>query len=377
MRITLPAMAVFVGACGGLETPVSSVGFVTGRILDAGPGAYAYPLALPDQKVMLAADGSFRIDDVPVGSTAIVLWDGVQRAELAIAEVRPGGELALADRYGSSSVVPELQKMPLAGAVLAAVTPEGGAIASGPSYSFRLTDHVAVVPSSGGVTTVYPLPGGTFDLSALLPGFREGVAPVVVLSGATVAAQVALPIDLGAAAPGCGSAPGCENGLVCDQADGRCYMCTAADSSACANDEVCDAVAGLCKASGAGNADVCSSCGADADCSRGACVIATGATTGYCSLGCAATGDCPAGFYCGATSKRCKAPEGCDAWLRTMGATCLSYERCEDELYGGRCEHPYGEAGYCTAPCRSNTDCRIGTGAASTFTCSGGYCTPP
>ena len=264
-RWFLALLAVLVGACGGLETPVANVGIVSGRIIDAGPGAYAYPLAHPDLKVMVAADGSYAISHVPPGATSIVLYDGVQRAELVPAEVKEAVELRLADRYGSYASVGELEKMPLAGAVLAAVTPEGGAIASGPAFSFRLTEHLGVVPPAGGVITLYPLPTGTFDLSALLAGFREGVAPVAVLSGATVTAQVRLPIDLQSSAPGCGSAPGCENGLVCSPADGRCYMCTATDASRCAANEVCDTASGLCKATGAGIGAVCSACSADAD----------------------------------------------------------------------------------------------------------------
>jgi hypothetical protein len=383
----LALAAALLSACGGLETPVGDVvplppfGSVSGRLVGAGagtstiPAPYAYPLGRPDLKVAIAADGTYQLDGVPTGAQAIVLWDGVERAELVSLSFSAEGEARISDRYGSNAAVVDAQKMPFAGSVLAAVAPEGGAIAWLPSFTMRSTDLSEQRPLSGGVTTVYPLPGGTFDLAAVLPGFVEGSTPVTVLAAATVTAQVTLPIDPTAPAPGCGSSPGCENGLVCNVSDGRCYVCTASDTSNCLVNEVCDSSTGLCKSTG--QAAICSACAADAECQPGICVIPSGSSAGYCSRTCVADTDCPSGFFCGDTSKRCKAPEGCEKWLLTMGATCLSSERCDDALDHGRCEHPEYQAGYCTAPCKSSTDCRIGSGLASTFNCTGGYCTPP
>jgi hypothetical protein len=373
LGLAAAVVAISLAACGGLETPERGFGSVTGRIVGAADGSYVYPLGLPGLKISPAADGSFAITNVPAGEQQLVLWDGVDRAELASVAVVAGGAATLPDRYGAyASVAPEL-RMPFAGTVLAGVAPDGGAIAWGPAFSLKLTDLAALVPAAGGVISIYPLPGGTFDLAAALPGFTSGAAPVTVLAAATATVQVRLPIDLAAAAPGCGSAPGCESGLACNPVDGRCYACTATDSSRCATNEVCDTSTGLCKST-LGVAAVCSSCTADANCAPGVCIIASGATSGYCSHTCVANLDCPAGFYCGSTSKRCRAPNGCEAWLQTMAATCLGSERCEDALYNGRCEHAVGAPGYCTAACQSGVDCRIGSGTASTMSCNGGYC---
>lgn len=375
--LCLAAFVALTGGCGGLETPELGSGALTGRILGAAAGAYVYPLGRPDMKVAVAAGGDYSIAGVPAGAQSLVLWDGVDRAELVPVQVVANGNTPVADRFGANASVVEAQRMPLAGSVLAAVAPEGGAIAWLPAYSVQATDLSDKQPLTGGITTVYPLPAGTFTLAAALPGFVTAGGTVAVLSGATATVQVPLPIDMGAAAPGCGSAPGCEGGLVCNPADGRCYMCTAGDASACATGEVCDTGSGLCRASGSGMGAICSACDADADCGPGVCVIATGAVTGYCSHTCLTGTDCPAGFYCGTTSKRCKAPEGCEKWLQTMGATCLTSGRCSDYLANGTCEHLVGQPGYCTAPCKSSTDCRIGSGVASTMSCNGGYCRLP
>jgi hypothetical protein len=101
------------------------------------------------------------------------------------------------------------------------------------------------------------------------------------------------------------------------------------------------------------------------------CRIAYGAVSGYCTFGgCSSDGDCPAGFDCNEYGT-CRAPEGCDAWIQTMGATCYSDYRCHDALKNGWCSGDGdGAPGVCTAQCSVDADCIVGT--AASFVCSPG-----
>jgi hypothetical protein len=372
-----PVLVVaLLGACGGLETPDFVVGDLAGRIVGAAPGAYVYPLGRAELKTRLAPDGSWTLHAVPVEVEALVLWDGRDRAELVPVTISPGAQVRVADRFGADSGVAEPLQMPLAGTVLVGVDPEGGALGWLPSFSVRGTEHAHVRPSSGGVEAIYPLPTGIFVVDAAQPGFLGGSASFAVAAGATSASQVQLLIDAGAQAPGCGSAPGCQNGLVCDPDDGRCYVCTAADSSACTLEEACDLTTGMCAPLAGGNRGLCAACAVAAECGPGACMIQDEHASGFCTRTCVGAADCPAGFAC--DEGRCLPPEGCVEWIRTMGASCVNGSGCEDGLKDGRCVRPAPEAaGYCSAACLTDADCRVGSGIASAMTCTAGLCALP
>lgn len=375
-----PGMAlipvVLLVACGGLESPV---GDVSGRIIGASAGAYAYPFGQPALKTQLAIDasgvGTFTFRDLPANAvSAIVLYDGSDRAELVPVTMEGGRVNRLADRYGAAATLSsELLRMPLAGTLLAAAVPDGGATPWQPTFDLPQTDHANLTPSSGGVYTVWPLPAGQFGVSASLTGFKGGATTVHVVSGMTMTAPVTLPIDLGAARPGCGSAPGCENGLVCEPLDGRCYECTAGDASLCSAG--CDVATHLCKAPAPAASTYCSPCTTSVDCgssqvSNMYCRKSDDSTTGYCTRsGCSSDSDCPAGFGC--SESICRPPNGCGTWIQTMGAACYSgSSTCSYGLKNGWCQgagddHP----GTCTAGCRSDLDCHVGSGFNSTYSC--------
>jgi hypothetical protein len=378
-------LALILSGCGGLEQPV---GDVTGRIIGATDGGYAYPVGRPDLVVPLVvgADrvGTYSIPNVPNTVSAIVLYDGAPppgvstvdgRAELVPIHVNGGETNTIPDRYGAAAILSASQeglRMPRAGTVLAAAVPEGGATPWRPTFDLPRTIHANLVPASGGVYSVWPLPAGRFDVGALLTGFKGGATAVNVVAGMTMTAPVTLPIDGGAPAPGCGSVVGsaptqCENGLVCEPADGRCYECTLSDVSHCSGNLVAppDGVCKdhLCVAPAAAVSTYCSACTTSANCAAGFfCRVASGATTGYCTTsGCSGSVQCPAGFEC-ADGGVCRPPNGCDAWVQTMGAVCYSDDQCHGNLYGGWCpgrgdDHP----GVCSAACRSDADCTVGT----------------
>lgn len=215
--------AALLAACPQLETPLAPV---TGRIVGARAGAYAYPLGRPDMKVALAGDGSFRLQGVPTEIDEFVLFDGVPangRAERVVQELNGGEENRIPDRYGSDASVDPALLMPLAGTVVATVSVDGGATVAGPSFTFVETDQEALTPATGGQITIYPLAAGSYELSASLAGFTPADVLVQVEPGLTVTALLTLQIDLGAPKPGCAALPGCDGGLSCNPMDGRCY----------------------------------------------------------------------------------------------------------------------------------------------------------
>ncbi|HSN14258.1 MAG TPA: hypothetical protein VLT61_06465 [Anaeromyxobacteraceae bacterium] len=327
--------------------------------------------------------GTFHIANVPNSVSAIVLYDGAPRlrgdppvpdgrAELVPVHVSGGAITTIPDRFGARAVLSstdESLRMPLAGTVLAAAVPEGGATPWQPTFDLPQTVHANLAPSSGGTFTVWPLPAGRFDVAARLPGFVQGGRAVNVVAGQTMAAPVALQVDLGAPAPGCGSvsasAPSrCENGLVCEPSDGRCYECTAGDASLCPSG-LCDAAVHLCKPPASAASTICSPCTSDAGCANPSvpmsCQISSGATSGYCTIGCSSSSDCPAGFGC-SDAHLCRPPAGCGAWLQTMASPCYSSEHCGDALHDGWCAGGSSSiAGYCTASCSADADCAVGT----------------
>lgn len=383
IHVLLPVVAAIVGACGGLESPV---GAVTGRIVGASvPGAYVYPLGRPDLKAEVQVDGTYRLEAVPTGVRSLVLYDGFPfpdgRAELVVQEILGGRENRIPDRFGGVSGL-----MPVAGTVLAAAVPDGGATPWRPTFNLPQTVHANLIPVTGGVYSVWPLPAGEYDVGALLEGFIAGGSTVTVSAATTSAAPVPLLVDLGATAPGCGAvsaaAPSrCENGLVCELADGRCYECTASDAGNCSSG--CNLATRTCNAPAPAVSTWCSPCtSGSTDCESATvaglyCRVSDGSTTGYCTRLCSYDSDCSAaGFKC--DEGRCKAPEGCAGWIQTMGAVCYSDSRCAYYLargwcFGGSADRP----GYCTAPCAADADCRVATGATSTFSCVSGHCAPP
>lgn len=200
-----------------------------------------------------------------------------------------------------------------------------------------------------------------------------------MVSAATTPAPVPLPIDLGAPAPGCSAvsdaAPSrCENGLVCERADGRCYECTAADDGNCSS-AGCNLETHLCNPPSPSASSFCSPCAKSADCTGGLFCRMLTTTSGYCTTsGCASDYDCPAGFDCN-DSRVCRPPEGCDAWIQTMGAICYSDDRCHDALEDGWCQgESYGTPGFCTARCSEQRDCEVGANTKLICNIGSGYC---
>ncbi len=357
-RIAAAGLAAALSACGGLDTPDLSRGAVSGLVAGASPGGYAYVYGSPQLEASLAPDGTFEIAGVPVGTVSLVLFDGYDRAEMVVVEVR-GATRTRVDRTAAA--------MPLAGGIVAAANPAGGTIGTGASYSVDGTVLAGVVAAPGALwVQLWPLPAGPYVARAALTGFVGVATPVTVVAGASVTTETNLDVDLDAPEPGCAT-NACHAPLVCNPADGWCYQCLG-DADCGVAGETC--VQHLCVAA-PGTRQICESCGAASDCGGGLCIADPSGTV--CSSACAQDYDCPSGFAC--SSNACVAPSGCAALTATFGAPCLENGACDDALKGGVCAGavPPTAAGQCTAPCSTPADCVSAVGLPY---CTAGYCAP-
>ncbi len=362
-RIAAAALVAALSACGGLSTPDLSRGAVAGRIDGALPGAYAYVYGAPQLRAALAADGTFEIDGVPVGSASVVLYDGWDHAEMVAVEVR-GATRTWIDRTAAA--------MPLAGSIVAAARPQGGTIGMGASYTVDGAVLAGVLASGALSVDLWPLPAGSFVVRAALPGFVAVDTPVTALAGATVTAEADLNIDPPDPEHGCVNKT-CHAPLLCELADGWCYECLATSDCTLAG-ETC--VAHACVAT-SGARQICDPCTADADCAGTLCFSGDPAGT-VCSSACTADSDCPAGFACADTAtqgRACVAPLGCAALTATFDAPCVDNGGCDDALRAGVCVGlgAPGTTGYCSAPCLVPADCSAAVGLPN---CTAGACAP-
>ncbi len=174
-------------ACGGLESPDLETGTLRGHLENFTPppppaSAYVYPLFRPDLKTPIGADGRWVIERVPVETTQVIVFDGVDRARLLPVEVEGAEETGVEDDEAT---------MPLAGRIEASVQLPPGAPAGSPRFTAVGTEHEGVL-ASGGTADLYPLPEGRFDLAASMQGFRDGKVSCLVLAGQPVSCVVPL-----------------------------------------------------------------------------------------------------------------------------------------------------------------------------------------
>ncbi len=358
LRVLGAAALAALPGCGGLESPDVATGSVGGRIAGGAGGAYAYVFGRPDLFAAATADGSFRLDRVPAGEQALVLFDGSAGAKLERVRVRS------ADLVDLGTAGP----LPPASRVVAAASPLSGALPT--NLRFSVDDTVlSDAPVSPTAAQLFPLPAGRFVLRGRQPGYREGVALVDVPAGATVPVELALEVEDGDENRGCLSA-GCEPWLRCDAADGRCYPCVAGSdcaSGVCTPDHLC------APAGGGGTGVTCDSCTlGGADC-QGLCWDRNDhgdPVPPYCTVACpgGSAAECPAGFECDGSSSVCVPELSCVSYAATFGAPCLKDDTCKAALHDGSCRP--SAPGVCSA--RAQAGCPAG------WTVDGdGYCAPP
>jgi hypothetical protein len=332
--LSLLAAAALISGCGGLVQPDLGTGQVTGQLANAKPGAYVYAFGAPQARALVAADGSFTLQGVPVGTTKLVAFDGDSRADFVGVEVRSASR---------SHVEHDASQMAVARTLTAVTRCAGGQSTKGTKYTVQGTEFEDL--DGGEVAHLYPLPPGSFTVTTKLAGFKDKSQQVDVSPDAD--AQVELDMEVDASDSkhqGCVSS-GCSGSLTCDDSTGTCH----------------------------GERDVCLACTSNADCNPGGATGATGvcitmpATTGgVCSHTCDPAKlnmDCPSGLACAVQADNvtfaCVAQTGCDAVLAEFGKVCSANDQCnfaDGQCVGGG-GHGGTNQGYCSSHCLTNADC--------------------
>ena len=311
---------------------------------------------LPALLANAAPDGTFRLDGVPAGSPTIVLFDG-----------KSGAEGLAVNLNGASISRLELNRPLKAAAILmAGMSPLGGTRPAGLSFSVAGTPLQNVSAASGAVA-LFPLPAGTFNVTAMQPGFQDRSVAVALAEGGASSLDVDLPVDTEDSRRGCLSC-GCYYGLACNSSDGRCYGCV--KDSDCGGGGTCTA-AHVCSQP-AGQGLMCDACTTASDCGTpsATCVNLTGgALTGYCTVACSNSEACPSGYDC--SGNACVVASSCFGFVASYGATCTEDKSCE-AIKDGKCfptNRATGQAGYCTG--RVQAGCPLAFGPDPQGT---GYC---
>jgi hypothetical protein len=222
-RAVAAAVLVAAAACGGsVENPDLTEGVVTGHVANAA-GGWVYVLGRPDPVVPVGADGSFRIT-VGREQHDLVVNDGGFRAD-ASGAVTAFGRSGVVEVEAEGAEVRDVgtidaATLPVAGALLATVAAETGALCLDARFEVEGTDQRKVAAGDARTALLGPLPARTHVLALAMAGFEGERFPVTVTAGAISSTDTELRVDALAAAPGCRATGGCEAAGTCGP-DGR------------------------------------------------------------------------------------------------------------------------------------------------------------
>ena len=353
---------LLLAACGGLESPDLSTGQVSGRLVGAKPGAFAYALGKANTKAELDADGFYTIRGVPVtatGTASIVLFDGANRADIVGAPVKAAMKTRADDA--------EANALRQARSVSVTARCAYDIKTDGVTYEVEGVALRDEARGSGG--TLFPIPQGSFTVRARASGMKPKEIPVDVSSDDDSVEFDMEVEDSDTSHRGCLS-NGCAGDLQCD-GDGGCYSCTSDTQCGaglkCSNHQ-CQAdrpdLTGVCLGP-CSDSSLCAFGPAGAA-QPGMCIFMDGAN--LCSHGCSTDLDCPSGLSCGLASNgqlACQ-PSGatCGTFLAVFGRVCDKSNK--DTVCAGVADakclgaDSNGAQGYCTSRCTVPTDCPTG-----------------
>lgn len=165
---------LLLAACGGLTTPDTSTGEITGQITGAQSSSMVYVLGKPEVAVELAPDGSFTLPDVPVGTAKLVVFDGGNRADIVAVEVKGAGRSSLRK---DSSELPKAGKLTADAHCDDQKSPDGTEfeVTSDAGEATRLK-----ATRKGGKVELFPVPKGKWKLRAKQQGYYENQVDVQV-----------------------------------------------------------------------------------------------------------------------------------------------------------------------------------------------------
>jgi hypothetical protein len=178
--------------------------------------------------------------------------------------------------------------------------------------------------------------------------------------------------------------PCCHGGFIyrcaSEEALGRCADESAADTTDCMKTSTTCGAAGQTsegETSTAADAQAPkkktgATCGDEAECEGGLCLAVNGSKSGFCSVECVRSTDCPSNYRCDLLASGTKAcmPIG----EAKIGEACARSMDCESNICLQR-----GEAavGYCSATCTVPGDCPLGWACGYVTGFSGKVCAQP
>ncbi|KFE67158.1 carboxypeptidase-like regulatory domain-containing protein [Hyalangium minutum] len=316
--------------CGELENAPFRLGTVQGRLTESDASvALVAVMGAPELRSTLAADGSFKLEQVPAGQAELFIIASASKA-LRVSLIVQGGQ---------SVTVGSLTPKEASFLALRLKAPSHEPVEQA-QVTLVGTPMLPLQPDEHGRLSVGPLPDGCYTLSISAPGFPDVASETCLGSGETQEVKVNLP----APSKKC-EQTGCSQGFVCAQ-NGRCVECL--DDSHCVSGLSCRGM--RCE----GEAPVCTSCEGDWQCgSKASCQeFADGSKA--CVTSCANANQCEDGFTCQAG--RCLPDEaqfnGCPAYVK-LGTSCDNPVLCRNQgLVNGLCV-----GGRCTIPCDTGRVC--------------------
>lgn len=327
IRSSLLSLALAsLAACGdGFSNEPFQTGAVEGHFDgEIGGATEVFVFGSPELRAQVAADGSYRLENVPVGSFELLAIDPAGRATRFPIEIRPG-----------AITRPESRPLPPAGLTRVAIDSVGYANMAGARVSIEGT-HLETIAQEGGTASLGPLPGGCYTMRVERAGHRPERASSCRSQIEELQVAVTLMIDEEAEAPGC-AVSGCSHSLTCDEETGRCFACRG--DADCAMGLSC--VEGLCEIPAGAPAPGCAACETDVQCGLGArCDIFSPLgeiASRYCSFptGCTVNADCPFGTRCedGLCREDDRKFAQCGA-SSSLGASCPSATSSECRDHG-------------------------------------------
>ncbi len=376
----LALLLMFTGCFGNLSNDDLRFGTVLGQLTGSEAAqARVFLLNHPDLATTTDSAGRFSIPKVPEDdhNPYQLLAIGTTTALTASVEVE-GGQLAAPSTVALMGASPMAVSVSLRGAPLAGV-----------EVSVEQTP-ISATTGSDGVAALGVLPAGRFRMSAARDGVtQECSVDLVPPMEAHCEIGFEVPVDAGpvdAGPPDAGpddagpgdagpadagpddAGPGdagssctqeCQQGLVCDPADGQCYLCV--------DDDDCGGGGAMCSDhSCISPINSCQSCQSATDCASGACLPVFPEGGSQCVASCNADGGCgqtQSDYGYSSNPQNLCLPNTneistCDGALY-LGASCNASSDCVAMgLVLGLCVG--APTGSCSVACASDSDCPLG-----------------
>ncbi|RYZ42714.1 MAG: carboxypeptidase regulatory-like domain-containing protein [Myxococcaceae bacterium] len=225
LKLTGPALALGLGACGNLDNTPFRVGTVHGRLTEFDPAVALVSLVgAPQLRATVEPDGRFTLEDAPAGPGELFI----------VATANKAARVPLTVQGGQSVVVADIAPQP-ARPLSVKVKSRGSLKLKEGRVSVAGTPYEALPLGPGDKRGVGPLPDGCYDVRVSAPGFTPAVGQGCVGPGPQKPLKLELIPEEAWGQKGCAET-GCDDVSVCAP-NGRCVGCL--NDSQCAAPLAC------------------------------------------------------------------------------------------------------------------------------------------